>query len=169
MEMRSEDDSSKVVFFPVRRGLWTESASFLLLFFTRIFMLYRISPAAFLAIMFVIGCAPEGPKTGTVKGKVTLDGKSLDTGKIVFDEGPSVPVAELDIKNGEYSGTVTAGKKTVRINSFKKGVAPKDMSGPAYENVVGENLIPSKFNTASTETREVKQGSNEFTFDLKSK
>src|SRR5688572_12933775 len=84
--------------------------------------------------LVLVGCGKkvESPKTAEVKGKVTLDGSPLASGKIVFEGGPGVPSAELDIKDGAYSGQVEVGSKTVRISSFKtvpqKGPMGKDQT-----------------------------------------
>jgi len=118
--------------------------------------------------LVLVGCGKteERPKLGEVKGKVTLDGAPLPSGKIVFDEGPSVPATELDIKDGLYSGQVLAGSKTVRISSYK--TVPQ--KGPMKDQTMQENTLPAKYNTASKEVREVKEGgTNEFDFALTSK
>jgi hypothetical protein len=115
-----------------------------------------------------VGCGKkvEGPKIAEVKGKVTLDGAPLASGKIVFDEGPSVPATELDIKDGAYSGQVLVGSKTIRIFSYK--TVPQ--KGPMKDQTMLENILPAKYNTASKEVREVKEGGpNEFDFAVTSK
>ena len=122
--------------------------------------------------LVLVGCGKteERPKLGEVKGKVTLDGAPLPSGKIVFDEGPSVPATELDIKDGLYSGQVLAGSKTVRISSYKDPPPQKGPpKGPGYDTMK-VNILPAKYNTASKEVREVKEGgTNEFDFALTSK
>jgi hypothetical protein len=131
----------------------------------------------FLAVLPVLliaaGCGggkPSGPKSVEVKGKVTMDGTPLANGRIVFDEGPSIPAAELDIKDGAYSGLVQAGKKTVRISAFKAPPAQKGPpKGPGYETMQ-VNILPAKYNKDSKETREVTEaGPNEFDFAVSSK
>ena len=126
-----------------------------------------------LPALLLIGCSGNTggqAKSGKVKGKVMLDGAPLPVGKIVFDEGPSVPAAELEIKDGVYSGSATVGKKTVRIQAIKYTPAPAGMAGqPGYEKGIPDNFLPAKYNTASTETREVKEGDNSFDFEVKSK
>jgi len=116
-------------------------------------------------VLILLGCGKkvEPPKTAEVKGKVTLDGTPLASGKIVFDGGAGVPAAELDIKDGVYSGQVQIGTKTVRISSYK--TVPQ--KGPMKDQTMQENVLPAKYNTASKETREVKEGGpNEFDFAL---
>lgn len=122
-------------------------------------------------VLLLAGCGGKssGPPTADVKGKVTLDGTPLASGKIVFDEGPSIPAAELDIKDGNYSGQVLAGSKTVRISSYKEAPQKGPMKGPGYDTMQ-VNILPAKYNTASKETREVKVGGpNEFDFAVTSK
>jgi len=117
-------------------------------------------------VLVACGKKEEGPKLAEVKGKVTRDGAPLASGKIVFDEGPSVPATELDIKDGVYSGQVLVGSKTVRIFSYKS--VPQ--KGPMKDQTMLENTLPAKYNTASKEVREVKEGvPNEFDFTLTSK
>lgn len=122
-----------------------------------------------LPILFVTaGCGkkPAGTPTAEVKGNVTLDGAPLDGGKIVFDGGPTVPPGDFDIKGGAYSGRVQPGSKTVRIFLYK--TVPQ--KGAMKDQTMQENVLPAKYNTASKETREVKEGGpNEFDFAVTSK
>jgi hypothetical protein len=130
----------------------------------------------FLSILPILlisaGCGgkPSPPPVAEVKGKVTLDGTPLASGKIVFDGGPGVPAAELDIKDGTYSGQVQVGSKTVRISAYKAAPPQKGPpKGPGYDTMQ-VNTLPAKYNTASKETREVKEGGpNEFDFAVTSK
>ena len=110
-------------------------------------------------VLLLTGCGGKsgGPAMADVKGKVTLDGTPLATGKIVFDEGPGIPAAELDIKDGAYSGQVSVGSKTVRISAFKPADPSKAKKGPGMDNNQ-ENMLPAKYHSASKETREVKAG-----------
>ena len=123
-------------------------------------------------VLLLAGCGGKssGPPTADVKGKVTLDGAPLASGKIVFDEGASIPAAELDIKDGVYSGPVLVGSKTVRISSFKAAAPQKGpMKGPGYDTMQ-ENILPAKYHSGSKEVREVKAGGpNEFDFAVTSK
>lgn len=125
--------------------------------------------ALLIPALALLGCSGKEKKdtTGTVKGKVTLDGSPLATGKIIFEDAPGVPAAELAIKDGAYQGTAIVGKKTVRIVATKVGPPPKGMPGmPGAEE---EIPLPAKYNKASTDTREVKEGDNSFDFEVKTK
>ena len=122
--------------------------------------------------LFALGCSGggTGKPMADVKGKVTLDGNPLATGKIVFDEGPGIPATELDIRDGIYSGQTSVGSKTVRISAFKPAVPHKGaMKGPGSDTMQ-ENMLPAKYHSASKETREVKAGGpNDFDFAVTSK
>jgi hypothetical protein len=131
-------------------------------------MKLRFTAFALSIALVALGCGKDDkPKTGTVKGKVTLDGSPMTEGKIVFDGESGVPAAEFDVKAGEYSGTVIAGKKTIRISAFKTVPGPKGMVG--YEKGIEQNYLPAKYNTASTDIKEVKEGDNSFDFEVKTK
>ena len=121
--------------------------------------------------LFALGCSGggTGKPMADVKGKVTLDGTPLATGKIVFDEGPGIPATELDIRDGIYSGQTSVGSKTVRISAFKPADPSKAKKGPGMDNNQ-ENMLPAKYHSASKDTREVKAGTtNEFDFAVTSK
>lgn len=121
-------------------------------------------PVLFLAL----GCGgkTDQTKSATVKGKVTLDGAPMPTGKITFDEGPTVPAVELDIKDGAYSGSVSVGKKTIRFALMKDSKPIPGMPGMTNQ----ENALPAKYHSASTEVREVKDGAdNTFDFTISTK
>jgi hypothetical protein len=116
-------------------------------------------------MLFLIaaGCGKSGPEVAPVKGRVTLDGRPLSTVDIVFQPENGKPPAtsrtdeegnyELLYKRGQNGAPV--GQHTVRI-AFTSGVVKNPPS------------IPAKYNTASELKREVKSGSNEIDFDLKS-
>ena len=122
--------------------------------------------------LILVGCGKkvEPPKTAEVKGRVTLDGAPITRGRIVFDGGPGVPAGEFDIRDGSYSGLVQVGSKIVRISAYKDLPPQKGPpKGPGYDTKKEETL-PAKYNTASKETREVKEGGpNEFDFTITSK
>ena len=134
--------------------------------------MYRWLFALALALApFFLGCGggSTGPAKADIKGKVTLDGSPLASGKIIFDEGPGIPATELIIQDGTYQGQTTVGSKTVRISAFKAPDPKAAMKGPGYDTMK-VNFLPAKYNTASKDTREVKAGGpNEFDFAVTSK
>ena len=83
----------------------------------------------------------------TVHGKVTFEGKPLDKGTIQFKPDKETP-PPIEIKNGEYQGKTLIAFSRVLIRTE-------------------ESRIPPKFNDMSGIQKEVKEGDNEFNFDLK--
>jgi hypothetical protein len=120
------------------------------------------------------GCDKQRVESARIKvtGKVTLDGKPVLTGRVIFDLANGEPPASFDILDGQFEGLAMVGKNHVSINATKK-VNLKEkmkMDGPGYDQLVEENMIPARYNSASEITREVVAGQpNEFNFDLKSK
>jgi hypothetical protein len=131
---------------------------------------YLTLAAALLTCLGNLGCGGDDvanlPDTVTVKGTVTLDGKPLPAGEIIFDsdaDRENSLTAAGEIKDGKYTLEVTVGKKEVRVISMKKG--EKDETGARLE----ENTIPAKYNEETTLTAEVtRDGKNEFPFKLES-
>lgn len=116
-----------------------------------------------LLICVAAGCGKSGPEVAPVKGRVTLDGRPLSTVDIVFQPADGKPPAtsrtdeegnyQLLYKRGQNGAPV--GQHTVRI-AFTSGIVAKPPN------------IPERYNKQSELKREVKSGSNEIDFDLKS-
>jgi len=125
------------------------------------------------ALCFVplVGC---GDGTLEVRGKVTFDGKAVESGTITFEpEDRNGPSRGGPITKGEYRVTaqdkMTPGAKVVRIQSF--GPSGKKVSAaPGSTTMVDEfkQHIPAQYNTNSTLKATVEAGKeNVFDFDLK--
>ncbi|HCO25588.1 MAG: hypothetical protein CME31_22015 [Gimesia sp.] len=123
----------------------------------------------------LVGCggASDAPVTYPVSGNVTLDGEPLTEGDIIFrDASGKAASAAGKIENGAYSLTATAGKKSVVITATKEipgktvvGGAPDEPPVPAVEQ-----YLPAEYNEKTTLEADVSDsGSNEFSFELKSK
>ena len=105
-----------------------------------------------LALLFVVGCQPAGPKLLPVEGKVTVDGKAIkgnvrsyvifrpDTSK--GNATPQEPNGQIDVEGnfkmttGDKSGVPT-GWYTVRIDAAD----PIDMANP----YTTKWLVPLKY------------------------
>jgi len=117
------------------------------------------------ALLVLAGCG--GPQTAEVSGKVDYDGKPLPEGEIYFvGEGKAPEI--LPIKDGNYSGKVTTGKKKVEIYAYKEGKPlPKNTPGAAEAGTPKVNYIPPQYNTSSKTYEEVKAGGpNTFTYSV---
>jgi hypothetical protein len=125
-----------------------------------------------LAVAGPAGCG--GSNRAAVRGKVTLDGQPLEMGRINFfpDGENKGPAAGAVILNGSYSvparNGVVVGKNRVEIHGTRKTGKKiiSAMSGQPIDEV--GNPVPAKYNTKSELIRDVKPGSEEIDFDLKS-
>ena len=116
----------------------------------------------------LLGCGGDA----SVVGNVTLDGTPIDSGAVVFvPAGGGVKVGG-GVVNGKYAVEpgrgLLPGQYRVEFNWNKKtgrkmGTGDGD---PIDETKEG---LPAQFNTASTQTAEVKAGAQVIDFPLKSK
>ncbi len=120
------------------------------------------------AVLMACGCGGgSGPKGVPVNGTVSLNGKPLPEGEVLFEpaDGKGAPEQAL-VKEGKFSGSVTPGAKKVRITSWREGKRPADaaMGGGAML----EQYLPKKYNTETTLTATVEAGGGQLpAFDLK--
>lgn len=116
--------------------------------------------------------------TVTVKGSVSLDGKPVSSGQIIFNDvaGNEKAYAGV-IKDGAFSFPSTVGQKKVSISS------PQEIAGSSIivggtpgDPVSAENpapdileSIPPQYNESTTLTADVtSSGDNTFPFELMS-
>ena len=115
---------------------------------------------------FLLGCGARGD-LASVRGKVTLDGQPLPDAFVVFaptkkgttsygrtDAGGNYEMMFTDYQKGAW-----LGENSVRISTGDLGSG----GGPGPKE-----RVPIVYNEASTLTAEVKPGSNNLNFDLKS-
>ncbi|PQO26179.1 hypothetical protein C5Y96_22325 [Blastopirellula marina] len=117
-----------------------------------------------------LGCngGPPIPKSFPVQGEVTLDGKPMPSGEVIF-----VSVAEgirdtVKVADGKFSGEVLAGDRKVEIRSYIAKAGNTKMYGadaePSYVNI-----IPKKYNEETELTATVKESDdNSFSFQVTS-
>ena len=114
----------------------------------------------------LFGCGPApGPATHAVSGTVTLDGKPLATGDVIFDsETENMPAVMGKLKEGHYAYRAMAGRHRVSIQS----VGGKPRLSPGMPPVF-KPLVPPRYNQSTTLTADVTAaGTNRFDFDLTS-
>ncbi len=127
---------------------------------------------AALALATLLGC---GGGDATVGGTVTLDGTPIDSGAITFvpetTDATHVKVGGA-INNGKYAVEagrgLTPGKYKVEFN-WKKKTGRKTPTGDGDPMDETKEGLPAKFNTATTQTAEVKSGSQTIDFALSTK
>jgi hypothetical protein len=139
----------------------------------------NLAIASVIAVGLVAGCGGKshGPERAAIHGHVTLDGKDIMAGSIIFSPtggGKGQPAGGM-IKDGQY--TINAdqgpslGTQSVEIRSERKTgkkvqAAMRDRGELMDETV---EAIPAQFNQRTKLTCEVKSGDNEANFDLQSR
>ncbi len=112
------------------------------------------------------GCSRE-PKQYVVSGEVTYKGQPVAQGEIVFADakGGTAATAAGKIKDGRYQIRILPGDKKVRITSTKEtGKMLEGAMGAKYPERV--DLIPPKYNSATTLTRTITPESGAIDFRL---
>ena len=126
-----------------------------------------------LLVGWAAGCS-DGPPYGDVRGEVTFDGAPLKEGVVRFvPVDGKTPTAAALIDGGKFQEKVPVGTHRVEISSPKlpKGInAAKEMKrGTVDEGAALEEMIPRRYNSDSELKADVKSGTNELKFDLKSR
>ncbi len=126
---------------------------------------YRLMSVVFCVL--IVGC---GSNLASISGKVTLDGKPLTRGTVVFQtNGQAMGHAEIQpdgsyrIKTGDRRG-LEPGTYQVTITAYKSLPNADDPSEP-----IPDLLTPVRYNKPASSglTAEVKPDSNTFDFHLK--
>jgi hypothetical protein len=140
--------------------------------------IFRSATMAMAIAMALAGCgggASDGIPREPISGKVTLDGKALDTGLITFsptEEGK--PTAGTAVQDGSYRVSRSEGPSPGlhRVNIWSQKPTGKkkpnaDEPGTFIEET--RETIPARYNHNSELKAEVKPGAaNQFNFDLTS-
>ncbi len=119
-----------------------------------------------LALCVVVGCGPRDGLTD-VQGTVTFNKTPIANGTIKFEpengEGPS---AEEKIMDGKFQARVAPGVKKVIIYGYKK-IGEHHVTGPDSPLIDDlEQVIPAKFNDATTLRETITVGQAPLTYDL---
>lgn len=138
----------------------------------------------FLTLVFCFGCSlflggcggglNDAPETGDVSGTVTMDDKPLANANVSFQAERSRPAYGVTDANGKYTLTYSKELTGAKIGENIVTIT----SGGATEGEYSEEenkkdpLIPAKYNAEAAKNPEmkveVKAGSNQFDFKLKS-
>lgn len=127
-----------------------------------------------LCLVLVTGCsggASDAPTTYTVSGKVTLDGKPLPKGDIVFEAvDPTTSNSYAGrIENGSYRFESTPGPKRVKISSIQDVPGEFEELNPGERNPVRREVLPPTYHEKTTlEATVTADGPNTFDFELTS-
>ena|SRR5438045_909386 len=124
-----------------------------------------------LAIAMVQAGCNQGPATGTVTGDVTLDGQAVKDGHVLFTPlDGNGQTGGGAIHDGKFKAEVPVGKMKVELHGNKVVGKRKAYDTPEspWEDDVAE-LLPPKYNFKSDLTLDVKKGSQDVKYELKSK
>ena len=130
----------------------------------------RALALAFLSV--ACGGCSTGPAVGTVNGEVTFDGQPVKDGHVEFTplDGQGA-TAGAPIVEGKFKAeNVPATKMKVQLHGNKvigKRKAYDTPESPVMDDVV--ELLPHKYNVTSDITLDVKRGSQDVKYELKSK
>jgi hypothetical protein len=105
------------------------------------------------------GC---GLWSATIEGEVTVDGKPLEKGIIVYAplDGKGQAV-QAEIRNGHYSLRTAPGQKLVQISAPVLAGQHTEHNGPGAPMVdITEESLPAIYNSASQLKFEATAGSN---------
>jgi hypothetical protein len=110
------------------------------------------------SVVFLAGCG--GPETFTITGVVTVDGKPLDKGVIMFTS-PDGKSATVEIKGGNYEARTSPGMNRVQISApIVTGTRPEYNAPDAPRVEITEESLPERYHTKSDLTVDVKPGRN---------
>jgi len=120
--------------------------------------------------LLLLGCQ-RGPQLAPVSGRVTLDGKPLETAEVAFlpdngraSHGLTDATGRFELRYTRDAMGALVGSHTVRIASATEVTLPNG------QFVIRPQLVPPRYNTQSELRREVKAGEdNQFDFKLSSK
>ena len=113
-------------------------------------------------------CCGCGSKFGDVTGKVTLAGLPVNMGTITFvPANGGGPTAAEKIKEGQYSIRILPGEYKVQISGFRK-LGERHVNGDPTSPIkdILEEIVPDRYNGATTLNREIKAGKQQEDFLL---
>ena len=114
------------------------------------------------------GCGRGGPVLVPVTGRVTFDGRPVETGEIIFRAvDGAVASGAGPIASGRYEARVPVGTKRVEVIATRQGAARPEKPGGSGEPPPVQMYVPDRYNAQSELTAEVTAaGPNEFDFEL---
>jgi hypothetical protein len=115
----------------------------------------------FLLLLFS-GCAPsDRPELGSVRGRVTLDGKPMANTTVSFQPvgGGRQSCGNTD-EDGRYELTYLRDIRGARLGKHRVTIGSSDQVTPLKKR------LPERYNTKTTLEAEVRAGENQFDFTL---
>jgi hypothetical protein len=123
---------------------------------------------AALLCLAAVGCGGRDrpPAYATVSGTVTLDGKPMPDGKIIFTTDGRPPTI-LDVVDGKYTGQAMTGTNKIQITRMRPASSVSQRLPPEAQTRIRaregnhdplEETIPAEWNSKSTQTRVIEPG-----------
>ena len=143
----------------------------------------RVDASLCLLLALAAGCGRSLPATGSVSGRVTLDGKPLaDAGVMFTPSSGGRPASGTTDEKGEYRLTTFAPADGALVGPHAVTVVKQDFSnrpttpsglpgGEGLRSGGGRWIVPEHYSQPETSklSAEVAAGENRFDFDLVSK
>ena len=127
-----------------------------------------LAVAAVAMSVAVAGCGPRDPRV-TIQGTVTLDGRSLSQGQVVFmPANKSLRAEGAAVKDGGFTICVHKGPHRVEINAQVEERRDAGPNAPPEAGIAMRSIIPPRYNEKSTLTFDVQSAQDKPTFDLTS-
>lgn len=110
------------------------------------------------------GCGQSGPATAPVKGKVTLDGQPLKTGRVITLPEAGRGANSLIAADGTFELSTFGERDGATLGKHKIGVVAYEATGSGPESGNGRSLVPERYNNPETSnlTIDVKAGGDNF-------
>lgn len=126
---------------------------------------FKRCAAVLVLAVLVVGCGESGPPTGTVKGKLTVNGQPYGDAAVVLLGNETGQVGQADLQpDGSFqmAQPLPAGKYTVFLS-------PKIVDTAEPTPIVIDKSVPEKFWNEGTSgvTVDVAEGENDIPIDLK--
>ena len=114
------------------------------------------------------GCGPRDPRV-TIQGTVSLDGKPVSTGQVIFISTDSkLAAAGSALKNGQFTVLVHKGRHQVKVEAYAEERHTPAPNEPPEATVTYRSIIPPRSNEKSTLTFDVQSAQDKPAFDLTS-
>ncbi len=124
--------------------------------------------AASLSCLMLGGCGPRDPRL-TIRGRVSLDGKPVSTGQVVFIPVDSaVAAAGAAILDGEFTIMVLQGPHRVKVEAYAEERRTTTPNDPPESAVTYQSIIPPRYNEKSTLSFDVQSEKDKPVFELTS-
>jgi hypothetical protein len=123
-------------------------------------------------LLAIVGCS-RSAFDSTVTGGVTLDGKTLGQGLVVFAQDGSNPATGTIGRDGSYT-LKTSNMLGLKPGKYRASLSALDTPNPppgVRDTTPPKQLVPEKYTSLETSGLEfeVKPGNNTFNIELKSK